>query len=941
MKARWSSEELLLLAKQYITVAPTETSVRAIALRLSELDSSRTFESLRGALKSRGFKAMLSQVEERGIQPEPIINHSDQNRDEWLEEIRTHLPDDFDLDSITPGVSCEQNKSRVDAHYLRFNETYRPAKTPSFSGPRARPCGIQAGSRRRRKFLYRRVQRAFRKNRSSCADRVLSGTWDKETPLVDRPSMENFWRKIFESESLSDSRCPRAIRSASWSAIKPVLIGEVEEALKSIDKMTAAGPDGRQKSDILAIPIKELTEMFNIWLYAGCQPSDLLSGYTTLVPKEVGTTDPAKQRPITVQSVLVRVFHRILACRLEESCPVSNRQKGFRPGDGIAQNCKILETLLKRSRRHGKKLFIVYLDVRKAFDSVSHESLLKACERAGVPEPLLSYIEGIYRGASTRLKINGELTDPIRILRGVKQGDPLSSVLFNYIIDWAAQALDSEIGVALGSEKVSYLAFADDIVLLAASRQGLTDQARRFSESLNACGLFLNTAKCATMALDTPPRSRKWLACPDPFLDLGGELVPAITIDNSYKYLGLQFSFHGPSVDVLSSLTTKLKNLTEAPLKPQQRLWILKSKVIPSLYHSLVLGNLTFGQLKDLDRRIRRTVRGWVKLPRDTPVPFFHAKVGDGGLGIDCLEFHVPYMKSQRLLNLMASDDPIVREACKDFSFRHEVRKWGKRRTYGGFIMGSPELSSQAWKSCLYSSVDGRGLTQSSDVPWVHKWVDSGRVSMNGGKYCAAIAIRSGVLPTPARAARGRPEKRRSCLTCGPTAIENMTHISQTCPRSHGARINRHDRILALLAKALSSKGWEIETELMITTAEGLRKPDLLAYKPGEQAWIIDVSVVADICDDLDRPFREKVQKYSKYTEIINAVVSKTGVAPTFSAFILNYRGVYSPATVQDATLLGLCRSTLIFLALVCVEQTALVHRLHQASNLGTYRHRN
>ena len=196
-------------------------------------------------------------------------------------------------------------------------------------------------------------------------------------------------------------------------------------------------------------------------------------------------------------------------------------------------------------------------------------------------------------------------------------------------------------------------------------------------------------------------------------------------------------------------------------------------------------------------------------------------------------------------------------------------------------------------------------------------------------------------MPTPARAAGGRPENRRSCLTCEPTAIENMTHISQTCPRSHGARINRQDRILALLAKSLSNKGWEVETELQIKTADGLRKPDLLAFKRGEQAWIIDVTVVADICDDLDRPFREKVQKYSKYTEIVNAVVAKTGVVPTFSAFVLNFRGVYSPATVQDMTLLGLAKSKMIFLALICVEQTATVHRLHQASNLGTYRFRN
>ena len=107
--------------------------------------------------------------------------------------------------------------------------------------------------------------------------------------------------------------------------------------------------------------------------------------------KEAGTTNPAAHRLITVSSVLVRQFHGILAWRLEASCPVGEaHQKGFRRVDSCAENLILLRAAITAATNSKKPLdlFIAYLDFRKAFDSVSHKSLLLACKRIRVPEPL-------------------------------------------------------------------------------------------------------------------------------------------------------------------------------------------------------------------------------------------------------------------------------------------------------------------------------------------------------------------------------------------------------------------------------------------------------------------------------------------------------------------------------------------------------------------------
>jgi len=75
-----------------------------------------------------------------------------------------------------------------------------------------------------------------------------------------------------------------------------------------------------------------------------------------------------------------------------------------------------------------------------------------------------------------------------------------------------------------------------------------------------------------------------------------------------------------------------LQSLTESPLKPQQRMALARCNLLPRLYHGLVLAAQTAKGLETLDRIVRASVRKWLRLPKDTPLAFFHAKARDGGL---------------------------------------------------------------------------------------------------------------------------------------------------------------------------------------------------------------------------------------------------------------------------------------------------------------------
>ncbi len=106
----------------------------------------------------------------------------------------------------------------------------------------------------------------------------------------------------------------------------------------------------------------------------------------------------------------------------------------------------LLQSLNKDSTAQSqlRPLYLTFIDVRMAFDSVSRDSILLSAERLEIPEHLIAYLRCFYTGATTRFRVGGKESSPIVIGRGVRQGDPLSPFLFNAVMDWVLTDLDPE-----------------------------------------------------------------------------------------------------------------------------------------------------------------------------------------------------------------------------------------------------------------------------------------------------------------------------------------------------------------------------------------------------------------------------------------------------------------------------------------------------------------
>ena len=248
--------------------------------------------------------------------------------------------------------------------------------------------------RARRRALYAKVQHSWRNNRGRCAKEVLSGTWGGDEVLLAMAAQEPYWRSIFSKWSVPDRRTPDPVGPTQWGIMAPITSDDVKRTLAGM-KDGAPGPDGRRPKDLKNIPIQELVAHYNLWLLAGYQPEALRRSETVLLPKEPGNKKPE----------VIRCFHRMLAKRNENLLPFNSGQKAFMATDGVAESVWFLSSVINQHKADLQPINIAFVDVTKAFDSVSHHSLLIAAERLGVPPPFLTYLSSLYGGAQTVLRI--------------------------------------------------------------------------------------------------------------------------------------------------------------------------------------------------------------------------------------------------------------------------------------------------------------------------------------------------------------------------------------------------------------------------------------------------------------------------------------------------------------------------------------------------------
>jgi len=111
-------------------------------------------------------------------------------------------------------------------------------------------------------------------------------------------------------------------------------------------------------------------------------------------------------------------------------------QAGFRPNRACECDTIILNEVLARARADKKEVYVAFVDLRKAYDTVWRKGLWYKLHRLGLPHKLICLFQELYSQCPNEVLVQGIATDHFDILLGLKQGCVLSPTLFNlYISD--------------------------------------------------------------------------------------------------------------------------------------------------------------------------------------------------------------------------------------------------------------------------------------------------------------------------------------------------------------------------------------------------------------------------------------------------------------------------------------------------------------------------
>ena len=244
-------------------------------------------------------------------------------------------------------------------------------------------------------------------------------------------------------------------------------ISDIEKALKRLKQNASPGPDAISAKLLFAgrnelMPLYKL--LFNKIFVDVSHPTIWSENYLKPIFKKGDIWDPDNFRGIAVGSSLGKLFYLILLDRLEMKSQqlhlISPNQIGFMKGHRTADHIFVLKTIVDRIVRiEKKKLFVAFIDFRKAYDRINRSLLLLKLQKLGITGLFYQNIKAIYKSVVYVIKVKGGRIEPISSICGLKQGGVLSPLLLNLFIDdikWIFDESCDPVNV-LGDKKVRLL----------------------------------------------------------------------------------------------------------------------------------------------------------------------------------------------------------------------------------------------------------------------------------------------------------------------------------------------------------------------------------------------------------------------------------------------------------------------------------------------------
>ena len=374
-----------------------------------------------------------------------------------------------------------------------------------------------------------------------------------------------------------------------------ITAAELTASLASLKPNTAPGPCGWTAEffgkfwDIFCpLFLAVVNEIYE----SGTLPESFSKSITTLIPKKGKDKRYIENlRPISLLSVPYKIIAKAMALRLKNSVGniIHPDQTGFLKGRFIGENIRLIIDLMEFASRKQLKGLLMQCDFLKAYDSISWEYLNEVVRAYGFGQNFQRWMSIFYPTGthSSRINVNNFLSPQFHIERGIRQGCPLSCLIWLLCMEpllTKIRSADGIRGIRVSETEIKLSAYADDLtIVLDGSEGSLRSVVTLFNEFRAASGLQLNTGKTTCSWIGSARRqaspicedlSLKWLEEGEALDLLGVKVYPDAQRTREINY-----------VEKMEQIEKTMSPWIQRSLTPLGRVLLVKSILLAKFVH--------------------------------------------------------------------------------------------------------------------------------------------------------------------------------------------------------------------------------------------------------------------------------------------------------------------------------------------------------------------
>ena len=362
---------------------------------------------------------------------------------------------------------------------------------------------------------------------------------------------------------------------------------EVTNAIKSLKNNKSPGPDGipaellkNGGNDLIAFLHEIILE---IWRTEKL-PELWMEGALVPLYKKGDKLACENYRGISLLNAAYKTFARILYNRLVPHAEtiIGDYQSGFRPDRSTSDQIHNIRLILQKGREFNIQTHHLFIDFKSAYDKTKRRELLVVMKEVGFEPKLIRLVAATLNGSKICIKLKNDMSNTFEVKDGLKQGDALSTLLFNVALEGAMRRAGIQSSRTLATSMVQILGFADDLDIVGRRHSSVVDTYASLKAEAERVGLIVNESKTKYMKTtsDSVPQQQankvnicgQWFEIVDQFVYLGALIRADNDISSEIKRRTISANrcYHGLQRHLRSKLlTNKTKcNIYKTLIRP-------------------------------------------------------------------------------------------------------------------------------------------------------------------------------------------------------------------------------------------------------------------------------------------------------------------------------------------------------------------------------------